>query len=367
MKHTSLFILSMFTVLGTSGAYAMAPHAYANIVTAHNIASIQHAITHTAFNSFEGSMGAVIKSVSQPAKLAPQEKTDPKTTYGRAPMYGSAPVYGEYNDDGGAGRSGGDYVNSDAMLNGIWFAWEHFGDDVKFDEFGRLNSKFDLGMMGLAGGQTALGNGITKWGIYTGYIGGAQENKQIDIDEQGGYFGIYNGFNLGDFNLSTTLNGGVIDNSVASEFGTDDYANFWLGAVTNATYNIAIDRTFTLQPGIQLGYTWIKPKDYTSISGDQIQNEAFSMLELSPCLRAIKYIGRGWYGSLNLKHIMIFDNGGELSVNNTSIDTLDIGNFTEYSLSLEKSIANVNFTANFGRRDGARDGWIGGLNIKYAF
>ncbi len=360
MKHTNPFLLSALIACIATNAHAS--HTYANTITAHNIAAIQHAITHTAFNSFEGAMSASLGTVHNIP--APE---DPQKTYGRAPMYGRAATYGEYNDDGSAGRSGGNNTNPDTALNSIWFSWEHVGDDVKFDEYDKIDSDINLVMMGLSGGQSKMGNGITQWGLYTGYVGGTQENKFLDIDEQGGYFGLYNGFYLGNFNLSTSVNGGVLDNSADNIYGTDDFTNFWIGAVANATYNIALDNTFTIQPGIQLGYTWIKSDDYTSASGDMLTNESFNMIEVSPTLRAIKHIGAGWYGALNLKHVMIYANGGDLSINGNSVSELDMDNFTEYSLSLEKSIANVTFTANFGRRDGSHNGWIGGTNIKFRF
>lgn len=363
MKTTSLFISPLLFLTFASGAHAYSSHIYANTISAHNISVLQHTITQTAFNSFEGSMATHLGQ-QQTSNLPAPNSPD---LYGRAPMYGAAPVYGEYNDDGLAGRSGGDGLNTNAALNSIWFNWQHLGDNAKFDDFSRLNTKYDMVMMGLAGGRAKMGNGISEWGLYTGYVGGTLENSDISIDGQGGYFGVYNGFSIGVFNLSTTINGGVIDNASDTQNGTDDFTNFWVGGAINATYDIALDNTFTLQPGIHAGYTWIKSENYTSVSGDLIENDAFSMLELSPEIRAIKHIGNGWFGSLNAKYAMIFANGGDIVVNDNSISELEIGNFVEYSISLEKSISNVNMSANFGRRDGARDGWIGGLNIKVIF
>ena len=64
---------------------------------------------------------------------------------------------------------------------------------------------------------------------------------------------------------------------------------------------------------------------------------------------------------------MIFDNGGDTSINDTAAYALETDNYREYSISLEKYINHFNISANFGRRDGARDGWIGGVNINSAF
>lgn len=357
MKHIyTLLPIIIFTSAITNSANATPEHALANTITAHNIATIQHSIAQTAFNSFEGSIERHLHKRNNMQRPAPVQRD----------LYGTMRTYGEYNDDGNIGRNGGD-TNPDLILNNIWLNWQHLGDNAKLDDISALDSDFDMIMGGLAGGEAKMGNGISKWGIYGGYIGGKQENKSLNIDEQGGFVGVYNGFDMGRFNLSTTINGGAIDNSVQNDFGTDSYSNFWVGGVINATYDISLDETFTIRPGIQIGYTWIKSKNYTSASADIIENENFNMFEASPEIRMLKHIGNGWLGSLNAKYTILAFDGGDTTVNTTHIDGAEIDNFFEYGLSLEKHISKTNISINIGRRDGARYGWIGGINIKHIF
>ncbi len=369
MKHTLITIPTTLLALSTiSNANASDAYMHANTISAHNIATIQHTITQTAFSSFAGSMRGTMGAQKQRTKfIGAQALENPMTTYGHAPMYGTAPLYGEYNDDGSAGRSGGDTFNSDAALNSIWINWQHLGDNAKFDDFARLESDANTFMLGLAGGQSEFAGGLSKWGLYMGFVDGEQQNNDITLDEQGGYLGIYNGTTFGNLGLYGTINGGALNNNVTTIYGEDEYTNFWVGGAVNITYDIALDPTFTLQPALHVGYTWIRSEDYTSASGDILKNDAFSMTEVTPTLRAIKHIANGWFGALNAKYVMIFANGGNTTVNNLSISELESDNYVEYSLSLEKYINHINVSANIGRREGARDGWIGGLNIKYAF
>ncbi|MBE6457500.1 MAG: autotransporter outer membrane beta-barrel domain-containing protein [Alphaproteobacteria bacterium] len=354
-------LATIMMIAGISHAHAFDAHIYANTITTHNITTLQHTITNTAFGSFGGSMATTL---SKTATLAPQSSKAPNNN---AKIYGSAPIYGEYNDDGSAGRSGGDRYNSDATLTGMWFNWQHASENTKFDSFERLDTKFDNAMFGVSGGQTKLWNGTSKWGIYAGYIDGHQQNSNIDISEQGGYVGIYNGNKFGNLNVYTTINGGVIDNSADTILGTDEYTNMWVGGAVKTTYSFALDDTFSIIPGLHIGYTWVKGENYTAASGDILNNDAFSAFEITPSIRAVKHIGNGWHGALSSAYIITTNNGGDISVNNIDVDNLAMGNFIEYSISLEKSVAQFTFTANIGRRDGARDGWIGGMNIKYAF
>ena len=363
MKSSILIFSGLLLLTATPNANAFSAQMYANTISAHNIGVIQHTITTNAFNSFKGSMATALGKDTP----TPQTNEDPHKTYGRAPMYGTASIYGEYNDDGRAGRSGGDTLNANAALNNLWVNWYHLGDNAKFDDFSRLEMKYDTIMFGIAGGQTKMLNGLSKWGLYTGYVGGTQENKDINIDGNGGYFGIYNGNTFGNLSLFATVNGGVLNNSAETMFGSDEFTNFWLGGAIDATYDYALDATFTLQPGTHIGYTWVRAEDYQTTSGSYLENEPMGLIEFTPHISAIKHIGNGWIGAINLKYTMLFTTGGDTIANSATIPELDFGNFTEYTLSLEKSVYNFNFSANFGRRDGARDGWIGGLNIKYLF
>ena len=363
---------NLYTLLTTAAiagfatsAIAAPAHLYTNTVTTHNVATMQQTVIQNAFQSFAGFMST--NTHKRPQKYAPMPKEDPNATYGRAAIYGTAPLYGEFNDDGTYGRSGGDSINTNATLNSLWTNWRHTKDNVKFDEFDRIDSKSDVFTFGVAGGQSEFIGGLSKWGLYTGYIDATQTNSEFEIEETGGFFGIYNGNKFGKFGLYTTLNGGVLNNTVNTKFGTDEYTNMWAGAAVNATYDIALDSTFTIQPNLQIGYTWIDSDNYTSASGDTIRNDEIGIFQVTPMLRAIKHIGNNWYGSANIQHVMFFDNGTNTVIKKVEQNELNIGNYTEYGITLEKNISNLNLSATFGRRDGARDGWIGGVNVKYVF
>ena len=359
MKHASL--ISIVTVVCSISGNASASHFYTNAISAYNITAFQHTIAQTAFASFDGPMARAI--TYQPYSQQDSNK-DPAITYGHAPTYGTMSIYGEYNDDG---RNGGDNISPRQTISNAWLNWQHIGNDTKHDGIAHLESKYNLYMGGLTSGQTKFGDANAAWGIYTGYIDGFASNHTIKTDSNGGVFGIYNRYQDKKLNVSTTINGGVLNNTTATLFGIDETTNFWIGGIVNTTYNIAIHNTFTLQPKVQIGYTWIKSENYTSASGDIISNDAFNMIEFTPGINAIKHIGNNWFGEIGVKHIMIFDNGGDIKVNGRATDTLTNHNFTEYAISLEKGSGPFMLRANIGRRYGRRWGWIGGINFKYIF
>lgn len=369
-----LIITSSLIILGAAlpDAWAATPYHYANAITANNIAVMQHSIISTAMGASDRMAASVLRPeeiFKQQAAKKTQQKVDPASIYGRAPMYGTAPMYGEYNDDGSIGRSGGDNAPT---LGHAWFAWQHFGNDTKFQDIHVLESDLELAMIGLAGDKLQTEYGMSEWGLFTGYIGGDQTQQDLTINEDGGYFGAYKKLTAGRAAISFALNSGVLSNNIdaiASDKTalTDDFTNIWAGGGFSAAYTIPMDDSFIFRPSIYAGYTWIKSDCYTASSGDVIKNKDFHMFEISPAIRFIKHIGNGWFGAMHAKYVMIFDNGGETKVNGTELSTLESDHFTEYGLALEKTIDRFNITANVGRRDGGHTGWVGGLNLKYIF
>lgn len=383
MKRISV-LTAVLICASARGATAtpMAPgHLYANGISARNIAAIQHSVTTRAFQSFEGSAAAALGTRAKLGRFAQLSSPAPTVTikpaaapadasklYGRAPVYGTMKQYGEWNDDGTVtrGRSGGDIVAL-PVLNSAWTDWQHYGDDVKYDHLDRLDTDYDLIMLGVAGGRAMWHNGVSEWGVYTGYVGGSQENKFMDMKQDGGYVGLYGGYSYRQFNLNTSVHGGALSNRAENTFGTDEFSNMWAGAAVNVTYNIAIDDTFTLQPGVYGAYTWIKSANYTADSGHRIQNDNFNMFEVTPGVRAIKQVADGWFATATVKYVFSFENGGKMSINGTEFSELDGTNYSEYGLGIEKSINRFNIALNLGRRDGGRTGWHGGVGMKYIF
>lgn len=365
MKSKYLFAMSVFVSLGvTSGAGATPFGIYANGITVRNIVTMQHSIATNTIQTFEGTMAAALGSRARFDTFGSKESGE---KYGKMPQYGQMPTYGEYNDDGTAtqhGRSGGD--SALPTFNSMWANWQHFDEGVKFDGLSKIDTDYDLVTVGLAGGHVQLGRGISQWGLYGGYAGSTQENQLIDIDENGGYMGVYSGYSIDNFNLSASANVGAMFSDSDFMQKSYNYSNAWAGAAIHGAYNIAIDDTLTLQPGLYAGYTWVKSDDYILDTFD-VTNSNLNSFEITPEIRAIKHIGAGWFGTVNARYVFAWENGGKITANNVHMADLDSDNYAEYGIGLEKSIDRFNISLHVGRRDGGRNGWNGGTSFKYIF
>ena len=367
MKNISVLALSAMTTIGAlpfSAYAAPVSHLHANGIAANNIMVMQHSALLGAFNNFDGSMAVSLGKRSAPAdKEITKEPEAPKQAPDR---YGTMPLYGEYGDDGtvfSSGRSGGEY----SALDSGWIDWHHTNDTTKFDDFSSMKSRSDIISLGVTSASDQLDGGFSQWGAFGGIAIADEENSSVDINERGGYIGIYSGYHMYGFNISVAGDFGAMFNSAESDFGTDDFTNIWLGGALNASYDIVLDDTFTLQPGAYLGYTWIKSNSYKSKSGDDIDNNDFNMIEVAPSLRAIKRITGDWYGAISARYVFNFANGGDAKVAGIDLPELELGNYSEYGISIEKNIERFNVAIMLNRRDGGRTGWNGGVQVRYVF
>ena len=367
MKNISVLALSAMTTIGAipfSAYAAPVSHMHANGITAHNIMVMQHSALLGAFDNFNGSMAMSLGKSNVSTTTNSQQEPEPQK---QSPdRYGTMPIYGEYGDDGtvfNKGRSGGEF----SPIDSNWVDWQHTKDSTKFDKFSDFDSRHDIISFGFAGGYNQMDSGYSQWGAFGGLALAHEDSDNVDIDERGGYIGLYSGYHMHGFNVSVAGDFGAMFSSAKSDFGTDDFTNIWLGGALDASYNIILDDTFTLQPGIYLGYMWIKSDSYESKSGADIKNGDFNMIELSPSLRAIKHIVGDWYGAMSVRYVFNFASGGDTTVANAKLPELELEDYTEYGISLERNIDRFNISAMLNRRDGGRTGWTGELRLRYVF
>ena len=338
-------IMTSLIAIYTNSANASFEH-IGTIVT-HNIANTQHTINQLFFSN-----SAFKQNVSQSYK-------NNKNLYGHAPMYGKMRTYGEYNDDGSFGRSGGDTYNSVHPQN-IWFDWQHNTNKVNYTSIPVLKNNTDIVIAGITNAPSKT----SKWGMYAGYINSRQDNSTTDIKNQGGYIGIHSGFTINNFSTYATLTGGILDTSDVSL--SDTYTNMWLSGNLKASYDWNLDTTFTLQPAVHIGYTWIASGNYTAVTNEKVTNDNTNIFTITPEISAIKHIGNNWYGTLGVKYIISHIDSNSY-INNIVIPELNYDNYFEYAINICKKFNNTDIHATFGRHDGHLYGWFGNLGIRYSF
>ena len=362
MKHISFGALCAVLVFGAGDSFAATmSHLHANGIVTNNIAVMQHSIMLNAFNKFDGSMATIVGHQSEQTF---NNETEPR----QMDKYGEMLYYGEYGDDGtvfsapGRGRSGGDSAYSETL----WIDWQHAMDHAKFNDFKSIDSDYDLISLGFANEPDTGANKYSRSGGFGG-VAIAREDAQsiVRLSETGEYVGLYYAHYDNGFTLQTAADFGALYPEANSDYASHDFSNLWAGAALNASYDFFLDEVSVLQPGLYASYTWIHTHDYEP--QPNIDSDDFHMFEISPSLRAITHIADGWYAAMSARYVFNFANGGETRDAGVALPELELQDYCEYGLTVEKNIDRFNLAASVNRRDGGRTGWITDIHMKYIF
>ncbi len=321
-----------------------------NDVAAYNIVAAQHTIQARASL-------IPIRAYAPTRTNAPASDSD---------EYGEMIYYGEYGDDTGilplVGHSGGDMTNAY-----VGMTWQHMDEDVKFNANHTMDSAMDLAMIEFGNNHALIIEQPLDMKFFGGYVGGNIKNNDMKINQDGGFVGAYAHQAIEDFDIGVIANLGLMMNDPATTPHTDEFNNLWAAIGVNASYNFMIDDDVVLRPGISGAYMWISGPNYVLDNGDNIDNKNFGVFELTPTVDLNAHLGHGWIVGAHGAYVMNFVNGGETFVNYTKISKLELDDYFEYGIKIEKYVGDFHLGVNAGRHDGGRAGWFGGATVRYLF
>lgn len=338
---------------------------YANKISVYGIAALQQSISTSVFGAYDY-YGLHVGRAAQSSDI---NQKDWAGLYGTMPLYGSPSLYGEWNDDGSVtrGHNGGDNNIAPHNLN-LWARWTNNTANDKFSNFKKVHQHHDAVLIGIGTNKNDIGPGWLSTGVFAGFAGGRTHNKSIDMDQQGGYFGLYGSYNIYHMRTSAIATVGKMDTEIPRKFGGASLDNIWADISSQTTFDILLDPTLTLQPGLRVSYTWAQSENYTTLERTRITNENFNLFSIAPQFRIIKHIGLGWFGTASVRYVWRLTDGGETYASSgIKIHDFDTGNYTEYGIGLEKLFGSINTSIDIRRQDGARYGWQGGAHLKYVF
>ena len=186
-------------------------------------------------------------------------------------------------------------------------------------------------------------------------------------DTDGAFIGASFGKKFGDLELVAMADFGLAINDVGSAMYGDDFNNFYAGIMANAAYTYGFDGGVFLRPAFRAGYTWVNSASYISRAGNNIGNKDFGFFELTPMLDIYHNVGDGLSIGGHFGYVMNFVTGGKQRVNYETVPELKIKDYFEYGINLSQNFEGFSLNINFGRHDGARNGWNGGAEFKYVF
>ena len=351
---------ALFGILMTSVAHSADFGIYANSVSAHNIAAAQHEIANRFLRPLGGAVASSV--VTHAEKTAAPADASMSHVAQNPDAYGEMLYYGEFGDDTGVlplvtGHSGGDTGDEYFRVGG-----HHFSDNVKFKSNPRLESTSDLVFAAYGKEFNA-----TRIEFFGGYAGGHTENSGVDIKTNGAFIGASYGKKIDEIELTVMADFGIAANDVDTTLYDDDFSNFYAGIFGNVAYDYVYDGVLTLHPAFRAGYTFVNSANYMLTGGESIANRDYGFFELTPIFDIIGNIGDGFSIGGHLAYVLNFATGGKTMVDYVAIPKLKTDNYFEYGISLGQNFDRFSLNINLGRHEGARNGWNGGAEFKYAF
>ena len=350
------------------GAFGANLANYSDSVAAHNIATMGHMIFQDA---------ARIKPNSASYKTQPCKRC--LGLHKHSDRYGEMLYYGEYGDDTGVLPLGGRLSGADININEDADAdtgnnFEETSDSFVGLSFGLANDAISVNAnshvdasQGVLMASFGMKDGADMVGIFGGYTGGHISHNALDVDDTGGFVGLFTSGKFLGLDMFGALDLGYVRNSFSGAAGDFHTKNLWAGAAARLSYDIAMDYNITLRPSVMAEYMFVDMRNRTGFDGTAFNNKGLWTLGLTPGAELFHSFGHGWALGGHVYYVMNFENGGETYVNDVKIPELDFDNYFDYGADVERTIDNFNVAVRIGRHDGARNGWNGGVKMKYVF
>ena len=257
--------------------------------------------------------------------------------------------------------------SADRSIKNAWV--KGFGSDttVGFKDFVGVDTKFAGLIGGLSSDRINEGKGWSAiYSVYGAYIGGEQKFAGEKITNHGGYLGLGANFYHGDFFVGATVNGGLVSNRPA---GSDkDRFNSYMGGIAVKTGYDYRFGNFTIEPNVYASYTIVSAEDYVTPAGSKVKSDSIDIIEAAPGLKLAQSFDNGLKGYISGRYVWTFTQDQDMTVSNFNLPDIELKDYAEYGIGLEKSWADR--AAGFveiKRRDGGQNGWNFNLGYKHSF
>ena len=245
-----------------------------------------------------------------------------------------------------------------------------------FVTFESVNLKGGLGVDNVSygtifGGDSDLYDMPNGWqSVISGFIGynGNHVNYEgVSLDQQGGSLGVTGTFYKGNFFTGVTVAAGASGGSASTNYGNEDFAMITAGVASKTGYNWEIkDGRFIIQPSIFVGYTMAHTFDYTNAAGARINSDPLHVIQVSPGVKFIGNLPKGWQPYADVNMVMNFNAGGKVKAANVRLPEVSVNPYIQYGIGLQKSWGE-RFTA-YGQlmfRNGGRNGIVMSTGLRW--
>lgn len=262
-----------------------------------------------------------------------------------------------------AGASAGDIPRDKPTM---WLKAFSVDSELDFGKYGKADADYYGAMGGLDFDRLYKGFDAV-YGFFGSYISGKQKGSISTTEQSGGYAGGKATFYFGKLFFSGILDAGLLNNSLETTAGTDEFKSNVYAATLKGGYNFELSkRNFTLQPNITAGFSYIDTEDYTNSLGVKIETDDVSLFTLMPGVKLAKNLGKCWILSAD-GHYVYSSVNGDLKADSIILPDNEYDNYFRYSACIEKIWGYTVAHLRAGRSDGGRSGWNLSAGIEWKF
>ena len=176
-----------------------------------------------------------------------------------------------------------------------------------------------------------------QYSVYAGYNGSHQSFGTNDINTNGGLAGITGAWYGEKSFAAITINAGANNAELNTDFMRRDYPMFTAGVAGKAGYNFEFaDGKFIIQPSYMMSYSFITPFEKGKVYGMDIQSKPMNVLNISPGLKFIGNVGKGWQPYAEARMVWNIFDKTDYSTALIDVPSISIKPYAQYGFGVQK-------------------------------
>ena len=249
----------------------------------------------------------------------------------------------------------------------VWFKPYSVFENVKLQRGPKVSNVAYGSYFGYDSELKDIGHGFDgMWSLYAGYNGSHQSYLGNGIWQNGGTLGATGVVYKNNFFSALTANVGANSGSADTMYGTDNFSMLMTGIASKTGYNWELFKErMIIQPHYLMSYSFVNTFDYTNAAGLSINSQPLNAIQISPGLRVIGNLPKGWKPYLNFSIVWNIMDDIRFKANNVALPEMSVKPYFNYGFGVQKTGERVGGFLQTLFRSGGRSGvaFQAGFNI----
>lgn len=221
--------------------------------------------------------------------------------------------------------------------NGFWLRPYVSTGSINFKNGPKAYSTLYGAFLGADSSIKHLSKSDFQYSIYVGYNGSHESYGHNSVDSNGGMLGLTGTWYGKNSFASLTINAGATNAELHTQFMNREYPMFATGVAAKTGYNFEFaDGKFIIQPNYLMSYSFVTPFEKGSVAGMNIESKPLNALNISPGIKFIGNLGKGWQPYAEARMVWNLFNKTEYSTAMIDIPSISMKPYAQYGFGIQK-------------------------------